>query len=95
MLTWKNRIFDTTRTVGQKPNRGMSDVAGSTSGTIFCWSNRFIKHVDFIGNSADAHGGAIATTYPNIEFLPQDATYEGNVLQNVRNGCALLVQTRP
>ncbi|CAM9532525.1 unnamed protein product [Ectocarpus sp. 8 AP-2014] len=60
-------------------------VSGSSGGAINAGDVSemvFIKHVDFIGNSADAHGGAIATTYPNIEFLPQDATYEGNVLQN-------------
>lgn len=38
--------------------------------------------MDFLENTAGAHGGAIATNYDLIEFLPQDATYEGNDITN-------------
>lgn len=42
----------------------------------------FVKHVDFLDNTAGAHGGAIATDFSLIEFLPEDATYEGNSRTN-------------
>lgn len=47
---------------------------------------RFLKTVSFYGCSTDARdGGAVYIDYRNLEFLPQDATYDSNsVLNNVR-----------
>eukprot|EP00903_Cladosiphon_okamuranus_P010221 g9680.t1 len=42
----------------------------------------WVKHVDFLYNSAGAHGGAVATNYDLIKYLPEDATFEGNFLVN-------------
>lgn len=46
-------------------------------------SARFVKHQDFLYNTAGAHGGAIATQFALIEYIPEDATYEGNSRTNV------------
>ncbi|CAM9648594.1 unnamed protein product [Ectocarpus sp. 12 AP-2014] len=59
--------------------------AGGSGGAIYAGSFSsmlFVKHVDFLDNTAGAHGGAIATNYPNIDDLPEDATYEGNSRTN-------------
>ncbi|CAN0064480.1 unnamed protein product, partial [Ectocarpus sp. 8 AP-2014] len=59
--------------------------AGGSGGAIYAGdfsSMLFVKHVDFLDNTAGAHGGAIATSYPNIDDLPEDATYEGNSRTN-------------
>lgn len=47
---------------------------------------RFEKSVSFYGCSTDTRdGGAVYIDYANLEFLPQDATYDSNsVLNNVR-----------
>ncbi|CAM9987366.1 unnamed protein product [Pylaiella littoralis] len=59
---------------------GLADGSGgaiSTDGEML-----FVKHVDFLDNTSGAHGGAIATNFELISFLPEDATYEGNSRTN-------------
>eukprot|EP00903_Cladosiphon_okamuranus_P019379 g17819.t1 len=47
----------------------------------------FLKSVEFYGCSTDRqNGGAIYIDYDNIEFLPQDASYDSNFIVNNLDG---------
>lgn len=61
------------------------NVAVSLCALGHAWLARFLESVEFYGCTTDTRdGGATYIDYDNVEFLPQDATYDANRILNVR-----------